>query len=207
MCFFVASHTSPTGNLACNPDMCTDWESNGWPFGLQAGSKSTEPHRPGPLPFSFSFFNYFIQFSNYDLFTYPSIHSFICPSTNVFWVSSLCQSIPKAQNYFLDFWNIGTLSLRTSGDLLMQHPRLSQHWCWIHKQNTLVFLFCFFLASMLFPLYSLFLKGWGDTIREKGSISLSNRPGQYCSFSIFPSCLCPEPSGIGLDCWRKAYPP
>ena len=25
----------PTGDLACNPGMCPDWESNQWPFGLQ----------------------------------------------------------------------------------------------------------------------------------------------------------------------------
>ena len=24
----VASHTPPTGDLACNPGMCPDWESN-----------------------------------------------------------------------------------------------------------------------------------------------------------------------------------
>ena len=24
----VASHMSPTGDLACNPSMCPDWESN-----------------------------------------------------------------------------------------------------------------------------------------------------------------------------------
>ena len=29
----VASHTPPTGDLACNPGMCPDWESNHRPFG------------------------------------------------------------------------------------------------------------------------------------------------------------------------------
>ena len=43
----VASHTPPTGDLACNPGMCPDWESNWQPFGLQAASQSTEPHQPG----------------------------------------------------------------------------------------------------------------------------------------------------------------
>ena len=43
----VASHTSPTGDLAHNPGMCPDWESNQWPFGSQAGAQSTEPHQPG----------------------------------------------------------------------------------------------------------------------------------------------------------------
>ena len=38
----VASHTPHTGDLACNPGMCPDWESNWRPFGLQAGAQSTE---------------------------------------------------------------------------------------------------------------------------------------------------------------------
>ena len=44
----VASHV-PTGDLACNPGMCPDWESNQGPFGLQVGTQSTEPHQPGHL--------------------------------------------------------------------------------------------------------------------------------------------------------------
>ena len=35
----VASHVAPTGDLACNPGMCPDWESNWRPFGLQAGAQ------------------------------------------------------------------------------------------------------------------------------------------------------------------------
>ena len=47
-CVF-ASHAPPphTGDLACNPGMCPDQKSNQWPFGLQAGTQSTEPHQPG----------------------------------------------------------------------------------------------------------------------------------------------------------------
>ena len=41
----------PTGDLACNPGMCSDWELNEQPLGLQAGTQSTEPHQPG-LEFS-----------------------------------------------------------------------------------------------------------------------------------------------------------
>ena len=41
------SHVSPTGELACNPDMCPDWESNQRHFGLQASTQSTEPHQLG----------------------------------------------------------------------------------------------------------------------------------------------------------------
>ena len=29
----LASLMPPTGDLACNPGMCPDWESNGQPFG------------------------------------------------------------------------------------------------------------------------------------------------------------------------------
>ena len=31
----VASHMAPTGDLADNPGMCPDWESNWQPFSLQ----------------------------------------------------------------------------------------------------------------------------------------------------------------------------
>ena len=31
----VASHMAPTGDLACNPGMCPDWEENRQRFGLQ----------------------------------------------------------------------------------------------------------------------------------------------------------------------------
>ena len=41
----IASCTPPTGDLACNPGMCIEWESNRWPFGLQTGTQSTEPHQ------------------------------------------------------------------------------------------------------------------------------------------------------------------
>ena len=36
-----------TGDPVCNPGMCPDWESNWRPFGLQAGTQSTETHQPG----------------------------------------------------------------------------------------------------------------------------------------------------------------
>ena len=49
----VASHAPPappprTGDLARNPGMRPDWESNRQPSSLQAGAQSTEPHQPGP---------------------------------------------------------------------------------------------------------------------------------------------------------------
>ena len=37
------------GDLAYNPGMCPDWESNQSPFGLQAGAQPTEPNQPGLL--------------------------------------------------------------------------------------------------------------------------------------------------------------
>ena len=42
----VLSHP-PTGDLACNPGMCPDWESNQQLFGSQVSLQSTEPHQPG----------------------------------------------------------------------------------------------------------------------------------------------------------------
>ena len=43
----VASCVPPTGDLACNPGMCPDWESNQQCFGSQAHAQSTELHQPG----------------------------------------------------------------------------------------------------------------------------------------------------------------
>ena len=43
----VAFHMPLTGDLAHNPGMCPDWESNLRPFGSQAGAQSTEPHHLG----------------------------------------------------------------------------------------------------------------------------------------------------------------
>ena len=41
------SHTLLTGDLACNPAVCPDWELNWWPFGLQTDVQSTKPYQPG----------------------------------------------------------------------------------------------------------------------------------------------------------------
>ena len=46
MCGLPLMH-HPTGDLARNPGMCPDWGLNWWPFGLQVGTQSTEPHQPG----------------------------------------------------------------------------------------------------------------------------------------------------------------
>ena len=45
----VASHAPRNGDLARNPGLCPDWESNWRPVGSQAGAQSTEPHQPGPI--------------------------------------------------------------------------------------------------------------------------------------------------------------
>ena len=47
----VASRVPPTGDLARNPGMCPDWESNWRPFGSQASTQSTEPYQPGQVIF------------------------------------------------------------------------------------------------------------------------------------------------------------
>ena len=43
----VASYTPPPEDLAHNPGMCPDWESNQQTFGSQAYAQSTELHQPG----------------------------------------------------------------------------------------------------------------------------------------------------------------
>ena len=40
---------TPTGDLAHNQGMCSDWESNQRRFGSQAHAQSTELHQPGQL--------------------------------------------------------------------------------------------------------------------------------------------------------------
>ena len=44
----IASHDPPTRDLAGNPGMCPDKESNEQPLGSHAGAQSPEPHQPGP---------------------------------------------------------------------------------------------------------------------------------------------------------------
>ena len=44
----VTSHLPPAGDLAGNPGICPDWESNARPLSSQAAAQSTEPHQPGP---------------------------------------------------------------------------------------------------------------------------------------------------------------
>ena len=59
----IAPHTSPPGDLARNPGMCPDWESNQQPFGSQARTQSTKPHQPGLDPFIFNTVLYVLGFT------------------------------------------------------------------------------------------------------------------------------------------------
>ena len=45
--YAAASRMPSTGDVACKPGMCPDWESNRGPFALQATTQPTEPHQPG----------------------------------------------------------------------------------------------------------------------------------------------------------------
>ena len=49
----VASCVPSTGDLACNPGMYPDWESNWRPFGSQASTQFIELHQPGLKHLSF----------------------------------------------------------------------------------------------------------------------------------------------------------
>ena len=53
------------GNLACNPGMCPDWETNQQRFGSQASTQSTEPHQAGLIILLFNFYMYFCLSFNY----------------------------------------------------------------------------------------------------------------------------------------------
>ena len=52
----VASQVPPVGDLASNPGMCPDWESNQQRFGSQAHIKFTELHQAGPIYASYSLY-------------------------------------------------------------------------------------------------------------------------------------------------------
>ena len=45
----VVSLTPPIGDLAHNPGIYPDWQSNQQPFGSEVDAQSTEPHHPGQL--------------------------------------------------------------------------------------------------------------------------------------------------------------
>ena len=51
----VAFLTPLTGDLACNPGMCPDWELNWQPFSPQASTQSTESHQQRVVSLSFKY--------------------------------------------------------------------------------------------------------------------------------------------------------
>ena len=57
----VASLAPPPGGLARNLGMCSDWESNWWPFGSQACAQSTELHQPGHVLNSYMYSSLFVE--------------------------------------------------------------------------------------------------------------------------------------------------
>ena len=70
----VASPTPHDGDLACNPGMCPDWESNMQPFREQADTQSTETHQAGLV------YN-FIIYSNND--SYVGSNSYLCTTLTI----------------------------------------------------------------------------------------------------------------------------
>ena len=75
----VAFRSPPTGDLARNPGMCPDWELNQWPFDLQSGAQSTEPHQPGLCLLFIEFIgltlvNKIIEISGVQFYNTSSVH-------------------------------------------------------------------------------------------------------------------------------------
>ena len=71
----VVSNAPYTGDLACNPGMCPDWESNRRSFCSQANAQSTKPHQAGLYSsYLLSLFSYSI-FHRY-VYCHFIVHSF-----------------------------------------------------------------------------------------------------------------------------------
>ena len=85
----VASHTPPTGDLACNPGIFPDWESNWWPFGLQASTQSTEPHQPGLVLLVFISHIFLLSFLVYTYFEVFLVDWFFCHGEMAIFISAL----------------------------------------------------------------------------------------------------------------------
>ena len=75
----------PTWDLACNPGICSDWESNLGPFGLQDGTQSTEPHQPGSYNALLKklLYHYFTIFKNILINISMYILYFLCTLKNI----------------------------------------------------------------------------------------------------------------------------
>ena len=127
----VASHMHPTKDVALNPGMCPDWESNQQPFSLWDGAQPTEPHwsgllycfHPHYIPFSKENFNlfYFCYLNMLDLCTFAhnfSSNLILTPQVNYYY---LIQStfiyrvtIFFLHYSFLHFWDHFSSSWDTS---------------------------------------------------------------------------------------------
>ena len=103
----VASPVSPTGDLACNPGMCPDWESNQRSFGSQAGTQCTEPHQPGPemILFNDRFIHSFIHSRTTDWVLWEIFLRETRPSFSMGWsFQSLYLHLILRQRFA---WNLG----------------------------------------------------------------------------------------------------
>ena len=69
----MRDHTSPTGDLACNPGMCPDWELNQQPFGHRRAALNPLGHTSQGL---FIFFLYHLGWNRdpRDLLQNPGLH-------------------------------------------------------------------------------------------------------------------------------------
>ena len=79
----VTSCQTPAGDLACNPGMCPDWKPNWWPFSLQMGTQSTEPHQPGLAYLLFLFFNFYCYSTRIVCLFSPSLQPTPTESTSL----------------------------------------------------------------------------------------------------------------------------
>ena len=77
----VACRMPPTGDLAHNPGMCPDWDSNQWPFGSQAHTQSTKLHQPGGNSIFYIFLSFFYSIPglaasllNFSAALHPPLH-------------------------------------------------------------------------------------------------------------------------------------
>ena len=121
----VASGEPPTGDLARNPGMCPDWESNWRPFGLQASAQSTEPHQPG-----------------LSILLYVCVPS-VCPP----WRSVYSGPLPIFKYDYLSCycWVLWLLSV-----FWRSNPHLMYHWQICSPIQSLSFLVWWLCRSFLF---------------------------------------------------------
>ena len=103
-----ASCMPPTGDLACNPSMCPEWELNLWPFVLHDNAQPIEPSQSWQLYVFFIGEGCFFllvdcwEFSFYHGWMLNLLHA--CPApilmtTFVFLVSSICELL-----WFFECW-------------------------------------------------------------------------------------------------------